>query len=446
MSGTDGNLTLTANVQSGESSGYIANNAFGNADMSGVKTVVIGNGVTSIGDNAFYGCSGLNSVTIGNGVTTINQYAFYNCSGLTSLTFSEVSHVETIGQFAFEKCSSLESLTIPVSVTSIGAGAFASCTSLTTLSIPVSATIAEDAKPFKKSESITTVTITGTGVITSTNPINIAGGANNNNTVTTLIIGDDITGIGDNAFSSRSSSITTLTLGSKVETIGENAFRNCGNLGTVTFSSNPYIGANVFTDIKADAAVTMNLTGNEGETDEYWMTFYNLYYNFQVPATTQIFKAALTGSTLALTELTTDKIVKAGKPVILKSTTGPISLTLTSTASSNDFSGNDLKGVSNDAGLSGATDDIYVLNKKAGTGVGFYKLATSKTLGVGKAYLQTTSGSNFFGMDEETTNIGASLNDKGEMKNDNYFDLSGRRVMKPTKGLYIVNGKKIIIK
>jgi hypothetical protein len=409
----------------------------------------------------------LNSVTIGNGVTTINQYAFYNCSGLTSLTFSEVSHVETIGQFAFEKCSSLESLTIPVSVTSIGAGAFASCTSLTTLSIPVSATIAEDAKPFKKSESITTVTITGTGVITSTNPINIASGANNNNTVTTLIIGDDITGIGANAFSSRSSSITTLTLSSKVATIGDDAFRNCtgltslnvpasvtsigvyafngcSNLGTVSLNSNPYIGAYAFLDIKADATVTMNLTGNEGETDEYWMTFYNLYYNFQVPATTQIFKAALTGSTLALTELTTDKIVKAGKPVILKSTTGPISLTLTSTASSNDFSGNDLKGVSNDAGLSGATDDIYVLNKKAGTGVGFYKLATSKTLGVGKAYLQTTSGSNFFGMDEETT--GLKSIDNGQWIMDNYYDLSGRKVANPKKGLYIVNGKKIIIK
>ena len=54
--------------------------------------------VTSIGDNAFWGCSGLTSVTIGNSVTSIGDYAFYDCTGLHSLTIG--TGVSSIGQYA----------------------------------------------------------------------------------------------------------------------------------------------------------------------------------------------------------------------------------------------------------------------------------------------------------------------------------------------------------
>ena len=56
---------------------------------SGLTSVTIGNGVTTIGDRAFFGCSGLTSVTIPDSVTTIDDYAFYNCSGLTSITLGK---------------------------------------------------------------------------------------------------------------------------------------------------------------------------------------------------------------------------------------------------------------------------------------------------------------------------------------------------------------------
>ena len=84
--------------------------------------------VTSIGREAFRGCSGLKSVTIGNSVTEIGVGAFYECSGLTSVIIG--NSVSTIGDYAFEYCSGLTSVTIPNSVTEIGRSAFRDCTSL----------------------------------------------------------------------------------------------------------------------------------------------------------------------------------------------------------------------------------------------------------------------------------------------------------------------------
>ena len=90
----------------------------------GLTSVTIGNCVTSIGSYAFYGCSGLTSTTIGNSVTSIEEAAFEYCTGLTSVTIP--NSVTSIGTVAFYGCSALTSLTIGNGVASIGSLAFES--------------------------------------------------------------------------------------------------------------------------------------------------------------------------------------------------------------------------------------------------------------------------------------------------------------------------------
>ena len=93
-----------------------------NTLIVGSNTTVIPNGVTRIGDNAFYWCTGLTSIEIPNSVTTIGNSAFYWCLGLTSVTIP--NSVTRIGSNAFNWCTSLTSIEIPNSVTTIGGNAF----------------------------------------------------------------------------------------------------------------------------------------------------------------------------------------------------------------------------------------------------------------------------------------------------------------------------------
>ena len=190
----------------------------------------------------------------------------------------------------------------------------------------------------------------------------------------------------------------------------------------------------------ADAPI--DVTTNEGATGQYWATFYSNGMNYQAPEGTQVFKVNLTGTAIEMTEIT-DRIVKSGQGVVLKKTaSGSITMTPTSSNSSDDYSGNSLVGTMTNITNPG---NAYVLNKKE-AGIGFYKLSATGTIGANKAYL-TYDGSGareFFGLEETTSVISM---DNGQWIMDNaVYDMQGRRVENPTNGIYIVNGKKVIIK
>ena len=121
-----------------------------------IKSVIIENGVTSIGDYVFEGCKSLTNVTIGNSVTSIGKRAFLGCASLISITIP--NSVTSIENEAFEGCTSLTNITIPDSVTSIGRYAFDCCTSLTNITIPDSVTSIDD-YTFEYCTSLPSVTI-----------------------------------------------------------------------------------------------------------------------------------------------------------------------------------------------------------------------------------------------------------------------------------------------
>ena len=103
-----------------------------------IKSVVIKDGVTSIGKYAFYACTALTSVTIPDSVTIIDDYAFDCCFKLTSITIP--NGVRIIGACTFSSCSKLTSVIIPDTVDSIGRSAFYYCTSLPAIVIPYGVT------------------------------------------------------------------------------------------------------------------------------------------------------------------------------------------------------------------------------------------------------------------------------------------------------------------
>ena len=162
------------------------------------------------------------------------------------------------------------------------------------------------------------------------------------------------------------------------------------------------------------------------------------------------------GGSYKLKEVPADKAIPANTGVILKGSEGPYSVS-SSTAAKADVSGNLLIGTGGYTsyvitGNDGVKDYTPYIFANGHNGVGFYLIKDfdgKQTIGAHKAFLALPKGAGareFIGFDEtgEATGISASLNEKGAMTNEKVFNLSGQRVSQPTKGLYIVNGKKFV--
>lgn len=133
-----GTYTLTIRGE-GAMYDYSSSTVPWNAQKSKITSVVIENGVTSIGNYAFEDCSALKMLDIPQSVTEIGSKAFRACSALTSLALPET--VNRIGNTAFQGCSNLETINIPSGVKLIEKDTFHGCEKLNDVTIPAGVTL-----------------------------------------------------------------------------------------------------------------------------------------------------------------------------------------------------------------------------------------------------------------------------------------------------------------
>ena len=204
-----------------------------------LKAVVIGNGVTSIGEGAFASCSYVTDVTISDSVTSIGYRAFFECSSVTGVTFPD--SVTCIDDCAFQHCSNLTEVMIPDSVKSIGDGAFDHCSSLTCITVdPNNADYASDDNGCLYNKDFSTLIQYPIGnpstIFTIPNSVTSIGESAfaDCNSLTDITIPESVTSIGWFAFSG-CSSLTNITIPNSMTSIGVYAFEYCSSLTDVYY-------------------------------------------------------------------------------------------------------------------------------------------------------------------------------------------------------------------
>ena len=170
-----------------------------------------------------------------------------------------------------------------------------------------------------------------------------------------------------------------------------------------------------------------------------WRAFYSESQGYTLDTKTKAYVATAKSGTDAVT-LTTIDAVPAGTPVILKTTDENREMTLTKGTPAAYTGTNYLK-----VTTGGEAIDAYRLGYNSTDGVAFYPYAVASAP-AGVIYLELPAGARVLEMNLEDGEVTAIETVKAEKANNEYYNLAGQRVANPTKGLYIVNGRKVVVK
>ena len=411
-------------------------------EMNDITSVTIPYTVYSMEYSAFYHCEGLQTVYNNGNMDKIDGWTFNGCTSLESCTIP--STIKNIGESAFEGCTSLDNIVFPSSLETLGIHAFKSCTNLKKVVLKPGIT------------DLGTWTFEG---CTSLKYVQLPTSGTGH--------------IGEGLFYG-CSGLEFITIPANITEFYDNVFNGCSNLMSIYYLADNISffqdTNNQFTGTPGEMRMYTKLTPKETIAGVVWGGRFGEnrkpYVEYEIPYTPAKqyttfcrdfdvdFSAAtglkagvattdMNGTTLKLTVKTS---IPAGTGVVLKKLNeGEYKLKI----AENDpetVDGNKLIGVVAPTAISqtdgGNTN--FVLKDNV-----FKKVsATNNTLPAGKAYLQlpTSSSARSFTVSFEDDVTGIDATPIQEDEDGSYYNLAGLRMGNPKKGLYIINGKKAVVK
>ena len=414
-------------------------------EMNDITSVTIPYTVYSMEYSAFYHCEGLQTVYNNGNMDKIDGWTFNGCTSLESCTIP--STIKNIGESAFEGCTSLDNIVFPSSLENLGIHAFKGCTSLKKVVLKPGIT------------DLGTWTFEG---CTSLKYVQLPTSGTGH--------------IGEGLFYG-CSGLEFITIPANITEFYDNVFNGCSNLMSIYYLADNISffqdTNNQFTGTPGEMRMYTKLTPKETIAGVVWGSRFGEnrkpYVEYEIPYTPakqyttfcrdfDVDFSAATGlkAGVALSStldgegkltFTVKSSVPAGTGVLLKKLdSGEFKLKIAESAP-DAVGGNLMKGVIYDTQIpqiDGSNTNFVLSN-------GTFKEVNSSgnTIPAGKAYLQLPTPSSSardisFSFDDEPTGINKVQG--VEQKDDSYYNLQGQRVSQPMKGLYIINGKKVVVK